>query len=126
MVKRFFLISVLVFLGLNDSNSYADGHAKGKKVFKKCIACHNVAEGAKHKTGPNLWGIVGAKAGAQEGYKYSKWLTSSNIIWDEESLAKWVSIKKVKAKHFGKDVKKSKMIFAGIRKNEQISTVISR
>ncbi|MAH78299.1 MAG: hypothetical protein CMP41_00005 [Rickettsiales bacterium] len=124
MVKQFFLISAMLVLALNNSNSYADGHAKGKKVFKKCAACHNVAEGAKHKTGPNLWGIVGSKAGAQEGYKYSKWLASSNIVWDEESLAKWVSPKKVKAKHFGKDIKKSKMIFSGLRKDDQITDLI--
>ena len=34
-----------------------------RKIFKKCAACHNVASTAKHKTGPKLWNIVGAKAG---------------------------------------------------------------
>ena len=71
---------------------------KGKKVFKKCIACHNFANGAKHKTGPNLWSIVGSKAGIQDGYRYSDWLKESDIIWNEESLIAWISPKEKKKK----------------------------
>ena len=90
-----------------------------------CAACHNVAEGAKHKTGPNLWKIHGAKAGIQDGYKYSEWLKGSGIVWNDEELAAWVSAKKVKVAKFGKDVKKSKMIFAGLRKQVQIDDMIA-
>ena len=32
-----------------------------------------------NKTGPNLWGIYGAKAAVQEGYKYSNWLKEAGI-----------------------------------------------
>ena len=97
---------------------------KEKKVFKKCAACHNVAAGAAHKTGPNLWGIIGAKAGVQDGYKYSDWLKGSGIEWNDESMTAWVSKKKAKAAYFGKDVK-SKMIFAGLKKPDQIANLIA-
>ncbi len=125
MYKKFFML-FLVFAFCSVANLVQAGDAeKGKKVFKKCAACHNVAEGAKHKTGPNLWKIYGAKAGVQDGYKYSAWLKESGIVWNDEELAAWVSAKKVKAEKFGKDVKKSKMIFAGLRKQNQIDDMIA-
>ncbi|MEE9313041.1 MAG: c-type cytochrome [Rhizobiaceae bacterium] len=63
---------------------------KGKKVFKKCKACHAVGEGAKIKTGPPLNGIVGRKAGAYEGYKYKKSIKAlgekEGFVWTEDEL----------------------------------------
>ena len=38
--------------------------AHGEKVFKKCSACHMIAADGKNKIGPNLWGVIGRKAGA--------------------------------------------------------------
>ena len=106
MYKKFLMFSLVLIFSLSGHNVYAGDAEKGKKLFKKCAACHNVAEGAKHKTGPNLWKIHGAKAGVQDGYKYSEWLKASGIVWNDEELAAWVSAKKVKVAKFGKDVKK--------------------
>ena len=47
----------------------ADADA-GKKVFRKCKACHKAEEG-KNGVGPSLWGVVGRDIGSVEGYKYS-------------------------------------------------------
>ena len=33
--------------------------ADGAKVFKKCAACHSIAEGGANKIGPALWGVRG-------------------------------------------------------------------
>lgn len=63
--------------------------AKGAKVFRKCAACHQVGANAKDRVGPALNGIFGAKAGAVEGYKYSKAMTRASadgLIWDYEHL----------------------------------------
>ena len=124
MIKKSFIISLFGFCLISLSANAGDAE-KGKKVFKKCAACHNVASGAKHKTGPNLWNIFGAKAGIQDGYKYSDWLKGAGIEWNDENLAAWVGSKKEKAAKFGKDVKKSKMIFAGLRKKEQVADLIA-
>ena len=40
-------------------------------------------------------------------------------------MTAWVSKKKAKAAYFGKDVKKSKMIFAGLKKPDQIANLIA-
>ena len=101
MFKKILMFSFMV-TALNFSGALAGDVEKGKKLYKKCAACHNAASGAKHKTGPNLWGIYGAKAAIQEGYKYSDWLKGAGIEWNDEALAAWISKKKEKAAYFGK------------------------
>ena len=49
---------------------------KGKKLMKRCAACHGIAEGGPNKVGPNLWGVVGADIASHEGFSYSKALTA--------------------------------------------------
>ncbi|MDQ6961390.1 MAG: c-type cytochrome [Mariprofundaceae bacterium] len=67
----------------------------------KCKACHTFDQGGKNKTGPNLFGIVGKKAGSTEGFKYGSYLKGSDFTWDETRLRAWIlSSKKVaKAAH---------------------------
>lgn len=79
---------------------------KGKKVFKKCKACHTLDEGGKNLTGPNLFGIIGAEAGKSEGYKYSKGFKAKaeeGFVWDEDNLQAWLENPK-------KFVPKAKMV----------------
>lgn len=93
--------------------------AKGEKVFKKCKACHQVGEGAKNKTGPILNGVVGAKLGHIDGFKYSKTLLEmgeSGMVWDEANMTAFLT----KPKDF---VKKTKMSFAGLKKEDDIRAV---
>ena len=74
--------------------------AKGKKEFNKCKACHmvqapdgtDIVKGGK--TGPNLYGVVGRKAGSEEGFKYSDALIKlgeAGEVWTTEDLAQYVT-----------------------------------
>ena len=100
----------------------ADGDAAaGEKVFKKCAACHAVGDGAKNKVGPALNGIVGAPAAHVEDFKYSAnmvELAEGGLVWDEETLTAY--LKKPKDV-----VPKTKMSFAGLRKEEEVAHVIA-
>jgi len=114
--------SLAITAFLLSTAAFAEGDAdKGKKVFKKCKACHAVGEGAKNKIGPALNGIVGKPAGQNSDFKYSKAMIAKieeGLVWDEASLTAFVS----KPKKF---MKGTKMAFNGIKKENQISDLIA-
>ncbi|PZO66460.1 MAG: cytochrome C [Paracoccus denitrificans] len=74
--------------------------AVGEREFNKCKVCHAIVDDKGTvivkggKTGPDLWGIVGRKAGAEDGYPYSKALKAlgeAGQVWTVEDLAAYVT-----------------------------------
>ena len=59
---------------------------RGRVVFKKCQTCHTLAEGDRHKVGPNLWGVFGQTAGAREDFNYSKAMAAADFGWDDTTM----------------------------------------
>lgn len=120
MKRIFLMLSVSILAAFSFSAaSYADGDAvKGKKVFKKCKACHTVDKDGKNLVGPNLFHIVGKKAAQREGFKYSSAMAESGLTWDEATLD--VYLTKPKAL-----VPKTKMTFVGLKKDKQRADVIA-
>jgi len=95
--------------------------AKGEKAYKKCKSCHQIGEGAKNKTGPMLNGIVGAAAGAVDGFKYSKPLLAAaegGLVWDDASLDQFL----IKPKDM---IKGTKMSFSGMKKEGDRAAIIA-
>ena len=89
----------------------------GKKVFKKCAACHSINEGGKNKIGPALWSVMSRKSGELSDYKYSKALLAYDKVWDFNELngfllkpATWI--------------KGNKMGFAGLKDDKDRASVI--
>ena len=100
-------------IALMSSPALAAGDAtKGEKIAKKCKACHTLNEGGKNGLGPNLFGILGQPAGDREGYKYSKAMSASGIVWDYATFIDFVLNPK-------KVVAGTKMSFRGIKKATQ-------
>lgn len=89
----------------------------GKKVFKKCKACHTVKEG-KNKAGPSLYKIVGAPSAAVPDFRYSGALSEAGLIWDEDTLAAFLADPK-------KVVPGNKMSFSGLKKDADIENLIA-
>ncbi len=102
--------------------AHAGGDAeKGKKVFKKCKACHAVGENAKNKVGPVLNDVMGRKAGTYDGFKYSKAMKEAGekgLVWNHDTLAKYLE----KPRKF---LPKTKMAFAGLKKEKDRENVIA-
>jgi cytochrome c len=109
---------VLIFsLTLFGAPALAEDVAKGEKVFKRCKACH-YADKEKNKTGPYLVDVIGRKAGSIDGYKYSKAMRESQLVWDEATLNAYLKAPK-------KFLKGTKMAFAGLKKEADIKNVIA-
>ena len=105
--------SITISTGLNSTGVYA---AEGQKVFKKCKSCHSFK---KNGVGPNLAGIVGREAGLLK-FRYSKAMkgkSAEGLIWTEANLDKF--LKKPRA-----FIKKTKMAFSGLKKDEDRKAVI--
>ena len=60
---------------------------------KSCGTCHVAAPDAGPRQGPNLFGVIGRKAGTAAGFAYSPAFAAggANIVWDEATLDRWLT-----------------------------------
>jgi len=91
--------------------------AEGAKVFKKCAACHSIAEGGKNKIGPALWGVLGRQAGSLPDYKYSKAMVAHGKKWSFEEMNGFL----LKPKDW---IKGTKMSYSGLKNEKERAAVI--
>ncbi len=91
--------------------------ASGKKVFKKCVACHSINKDGANKIGPALYNVVGRQVGGVSNYKYSKALAEYKKTWTFDELngflikpAKWI--------------KGTKMAYAGLSSETDRASLI--
>ena len=92
--------------------------AKGEAVFKKCVACHTIAQGGPNGIGPNLWATMGKPHGHVAGFSYSDALKSVPGNWDFEGMDKWLANPK-------KYAPGTKMTFAGLGNPEERANLIA-
>lgn len=100
--------------------------AKGAKVIRKCIACHDIKT-ARNKIGPSLVGVFGRKAGAVEGYRYSagiKIAAEKGVVWNEETLFAYLAGPKKYLKSVAGKSVSNKMVFR-LKKKDQRRDVIA-
>ncbi len=91
--------------------------ASGKKIFKKCTACHSINKDGANKIGPKLYNVVGRQVGGVNNYKYSKALAEYKKTWTFDELngflikpAKWI--------------KGTKMAYAGLSSETDRASLI--
>lgn len=117
MKKTLLLLAMGLALTLGNTAASAADVEAGKKVFKKCKACHSLKAGKK-KVGPSLHGIIGRKSAQMKGYKYSKAMKKADLSWDDATLDAYLT----KPKKF---LKGTKMSFAGLKKKKDRDNVIA-
>lgn len=92
----------------------------GAEIFKKCSACHTIAQGGANGIGPNLWATVGeAIAEGKAGYAFSDALKTAGggKKWDFEQLNTWLTNPRGYANG-------TKMTFAGLAAGKDRADVI--
>jgi cytochrome c len=115
------LIGLLLASASMSSAQEAGDATAGATVFKKCMGCHAVGEGARNKVGPVLNGVVGRQAGTFPDFRYSDAMVKAGeggLTWTAENLAKYL--------HAPKDVVPgNKMAFPGLKEQADIDNVIA-
>ena len=100
-----------------DGTAIAGDVEKGKKVFRKCAACHKLEEG-KNVVGPSLYGVVGRPVASVDGYKYSSALTDLGGEWTPDRLDEYLA----KPSEYAPG---NKMTFSGLSKEDDRQNVIA-
>ena len=61
----------------------------GKALYEaRCSACHSIPYNG---AGPAHQGLFGRKAGSAPGFAYSQALRDSHVVWNEETLSRWLA-----------------------------------
>lgn len=81
-------LAVPAGLLLQPATATAQAKPDGAALYQsKCGGCHSIAT---NRIGPAHKGVFGRKAGMAPGYKYSPALKASGIVWNDQTLDKWL------------------------------------
>ena len=111
--------SLLIAAGLmtaSISGALAQDVAAGENVFKRCLPCHAVGEGAKNKVGPELNGLDGRVTGSTADYSYTDANKNAKITWNAETFKEYIRDPRAK-------IPGTKMVFAGIKNDQEIANL---
>lgn len=116
-------IALALALGIAGHARAADaGDAeKGKAIFNRCKACHTFDPNGKSRIGPDLWGVIGRKAGTEPGYSYSSAMKKAGeggLVWTPEKLDAYLTDPK-------QIVPNNRMTFPGLKQAQERADVIA-
>jgi cytochrome c len=84
----------LVLASLQVGAAEAADIAKGQAAFvRQCAICHTIDKGGENRVGPNLFGVMGRRAGAVPDFKYTNaFRTTATFEWTEGLLGPWLAL----------------------------------
>ncbi|WP_282606390.1 cytochrome c family protein [Pelagibius sp. Alg239-R121] len=88
---------------------------RGESIYGRCKACHSLK---RDRTGPRHCGLFGRKAGSVKGFRYSKAMINSGIIWSEDSLDAFLTDTRA-------FLPKNRMGYAGIKDAQERADLIA-
>lgn len=75
---------------LPQASQGAEGVSGQQAYNNACRTCHMLREG-DNRLGPNLYRIVGRKAGSLPVYAFSSAMKEAGFVWDEEKLDRFIA-----------------------------------
>jgi len=91
---------------------------QGQTDFQKiCATCHT-NEPNRNSVGPSLYGVIGRHAGSAPGFDYSQAMKAAPIVWDDDTLDRYLSDPKAV-------VPGNKMPYQGVKKPDQRREIIA-
>jgi cytochrome c len=116
------LLPALAVMGLALAPAAQAQNAEaGRTVYNQCRACHTIDAGGRNGVGPNLHAVVGRRAGAVEGFRYSapmRTAAEGGLTWTPENLDRYLTNPKDL-------VPGGSMAFAGLRNEQQRKDLIA-
>ena len=91
--------------------------ARGKTVFARCAACHDLNTGAI-RMGPSLKGVVGRKSGTFANFSYSAGMKGKGVTWGPDTLDQFLTAPM-------KYVPGTRMAFPGLSNPQERADVIA-
>jgi cytochrome c len=95
--------------------------AAGEALFRQCMSCHQIGEGATNRTGPMLNNTFGAPVGTHDGFRYSPAFTeaaASGMVWNDETLTAYL----MDPRGF---LPGNRMAFRGLRSEDEAAAMIA-
>ena len=88
------LTLVLAAASLGVGAAEAADIAKGQAAFvRQCAICHTIDKGGENRVGPNLFGVIGRRAGAAPDFKYTNaFRNTATFEWTEGLLGPWIAL----------------------------------
>jgi len=118
-MRKIWMFGVLGLVAMAATSVQAAGDAaKGAQVFPRCAICHSNAKGDGNKIGPNLFGVVGRKAGTAPNFSYSAAMKSAGFVWTNDKLNAYIKAPAIV-------VPGNKMAFAGLPSDSQRADLVA-
>jgi cytochrome c len=83
MIVRWMVRALAIAISVSGATAWAQDAETGKQAFAACAPCHAPDQNG---VGPKIGGILNRAAGSVEGFRYSRAMKNSGIVWDEKSL----------------------------------------
>src|SRR3954454_3324681 len=75
---------------LPQTSQGTEAAAEQQAFNNSCRTCHVVRDG-DNRLGPNLYKVIGRKAGSLPDYNYSSAMKEAGFVWDEEKLDRFIA-----------------------------------
>jgi cytochrome c len=83
MIVRWMVRALAIAIAAFGATAWAQDAETGRQAFAACAPCHAPDQNG---VGPKISGVLNRAAGSVEGFRYSRAMKNSGIVWDEKSL----------------------------------------